>query len=271
MTGQTNGSLVQVRGLHFQRDGRPILNGVDLDVVRGRITAILGPSACGKSTLLRNITGEWRPSAGTVEFDGINVHQLHRRDLFKLRRRIGMQFQSGTGALLTDLTVFENVAFPLREHTDLPESMIRDVVLMKLELVGLRGARDLYAAQLSGGMARRVALARAIVFDPDLVIYDEPFAGQDPINVGSLMRVLQTFNRGLGLTAIVVSHSVEETLAISDYAYVMVEGRLIEHGTPEDIVHSKSEHVQQFLKGNADGPVAFHYPTNPGASTWPGF
>ena len=254
-------ALVRVRGLHFSHGPRVIYDGVDLDIPRGKVTAIMGPSGTGKTTLLRLIGGQWRPSAGTVEFDGIDVHALARKPLFELRKRMGLLFQNG--ALLTDLSVFDNVAFPLREHTKLPESMIRDLVLMKLEAVGLRGARDLYPEQLSGGMARRVALARAISLDPELVMYDEPFTGQDPISMGVLMRLIRTLNDALGLTSIVVSHDVEEVLSISDHAYVISGGKVLGAGDAADVRASRSEWVQQFLKGEPDGPVPFHYKAAP--------
>jgi phospholipid/cholesterol/gamma-HCH transport system ATP-binding protein len=238
-----------------------IFDGVDVDIQRGKVTAIMGPSGTGKTTLLRIIGGQWRPSGGSVEFDGVNVHQQRRGALYELRKRMGMLFQNG--ALLTDLSVFENVAFPLREHTRLPESMIRDLVLMKLEAVGLRGARDLFPAQLSGGMSRRVGLARAIALDPALVMYDEPFAGQDPISMGVLMRLIRSLNDALGLTSIVVSHDVAEVLSICDHAYVISGGKVLAHGAPDAIRNSDSAYVQQFLRGLPDGPVAFHYKAPP--------
>lgn len=253
--------LVRVRGLHFSHGPRMIYDGVDVDIPRGKVTAIMGPSGTGKTTLLRIIGGQWRPAAGTAEFDGINVHKLGTRELFDLRKRMGMLFQNG--ALLTDLSVFENIAFPIREHTQLPESMIRDLVLMKLEAVGLRGARDLYPSQLSGGMARRVALARAIALDPALVMFDEPFTGQDPISMGVLMRLIRSINDALGLTSIVVSHDVDEVLSIADYAYVVAGGKVLAHGTAEQVRASQSEYVKQFLQGLPDGPVAFHYKARP--------
>lgn len=254
-------ALVRVRGLSFSHGPRVIYDGVDVDIPRGKVTAVMGPSGTGKTTLLRIIGGQWLPAAGTVEFDGVNVHALRRKALYDLRKRMGMLFQNG--ALLTDLSVFENVAFPLREHTKLPESMIRDLVLMKLEAVGLRGARDLYPSQLSGGMSRRVGLARAIALDPDLVMYDEPFTGQDPISMGVLMRLIRSLNDALGLTSIVVSHDVEEVLSISDYAYVIAGGKVLARGTPDSIRNSDSPYVQQFLRGEPDGPVAFHYKAAP--------
>jgi phospholipid/cholesterol/gamma-HCH transport system ATP-binding protein len=249
--------LVRARGVHFGHGSRVIYDGVDIDIPRGKVTAIMGPSGTGKTTLLRLIGGQWRPKSGTVEFDGVNVHALGRAPLYELRKRMGMLFQNG--ALLTDLSVFENVAFPLREQTKLPESMIRDLVLMKLQAVGLRGAHGLYPQQLSGGMSRRVALARAIALDPDLVMYDEPFAGQDPISMGVLMRLIRTLNDALGLTSIVVSHDLAEVLSIADYGYMVADGKVQVHGVPDDIRQSDHPWVQQFLKGEPDGPVAFHY------------
>lgn len=256
--GSGDDVLVRIRGLRFRHGERVVLDGVDMDFRRGRVTAVMGPSGTGKTTLLRLIGGQLRPDEGTVEVDGRDVHRLPRRELYALRRRIGMLFQSG--ALLTDLDVFENVAFPLREHTDLPEPMIRDLVLMKLQAVGLRGARRLMPAQLSGGMARRVALARAIALDPMMVLYDEPFTGQDPISMGVLLQLIRLLNDALGLTSIVVSHDVQETAAIADYLYVISDGRVVEHGTPEALARSASPWVRQFMQGLPDGPVPFHYP-----------
>ncbi len=261
MSTTFNDALVRVRGLKFAHGPRVIYDGVDLDIPRGKITAIMGPSGTGKTTMLRLIGGQWRPSAGTVEFDGVNVHDRSRSQLFEMRKRMGMLFQNG--ALLTDLTVFDNVAFPLREHTRLPEAMIRDLVLMKLNAVGLRGARDLYPEELSGGMSRRVALARAISLDPQLVMYDEPFTGQDPISMGVLMRLIRTFNDALGLTSIVVSHDVDEVLSICDHAYVISGGKVLGHGSSDEVRASQSAWVQQFLKGEPDGPVPFHYKAPP--------
>ena len=260
MTSTGQETLVRVRGLRFGFGARTIYDGVDLDIPRGKITCIMGPSGTGKTTLLRLIGGQWRPRAGTVEFDGVDVHRQSRSGLFALRKRIGVMFQSG--ALLTDLSVYDNVAFPLREHTSLPESMVHDLVLMKLEAVGLRGAAELFPEQISGGMARRVALARAIALEPDMVMYDEPFTGQDPISMGVLIRLIRTLNQDLGMTSIIVSHDVAEVLSISDQAYVVAGGKVLDHGTPEQIRGSKSELVQQFLHGQADGPVPFHYKTS---------
>lgn len=254
-------SLVTARGLHFSHGPRVIYDGIDIDIARGKVTAIMGPSGTGKTTLLRLIGGQWRPSKGTIEFDGVNVHKLRRKPLYALRRRMGMLFQHG--ALLTDLNVFENVAFPLREHSDLPEPLIRDLVLLKLDAVGLRGAANLMPESLSGGMSRRVALARAVVFDPELVMYDEPFTGQDPISMGVLMRLIRDLNNALGLTSIVVSHDVNEVLSIADYAYIVAGGKVIAAGTPDTLIHTEDPLARQFLRGDADGPVRFHYPAPP--------
>lgn len=260
MTGvfADNDILVSIRDLSFYRGGRKIFDGVNLDIPRGKITAIMGPSGTGKTTLLKLIGGQLRPDAGQVSVEGYIVHQQRRKELYELRKRMGMLFQSG--ALLTDLNVFENVAFPLREHTRLSESMIRSLVLMKLESVGLRGARRLMPAELSGGMARRVALARAIVLDPMMILYDEPFTGQDPISMGVLVKLIHNLNNGLGLTSIVVSHDVRETIAIADYVYLISEGRVVAQGTPDEIEHTPSPWIQQFMHGEADGPVPFHFP-----------
>lgn len=249
--------LIIIRDLHFSRGDRVIFDGMDIDIPRGKVTAIMGPSGTGKTTLLKLIGGQLRPSHGTIEVDGLDVHKLSRKALFKLRMRMGMLFQ--TGALLTDLTVYDNVAYPLREHTDLPESMIRRLVLMKLEAVGLRGARELLPSALSGGMARRVALARAISLDPMMVMYDEPFTGQDPISMGVLAQLVRRLNDAVGLTSILVSHDVEETSAISDLVYVINGGKVIEQGTPSELANSSSASVRQFMSGLPDGPVGFHY------------
>ncbi|MGF1612793.1 MAG: ABC transporter ATP-binding protein [Gammaproteobacteria bacterium] len=250
--------LVSIQGLRFCRGGRRIFSGIDIEIARGKVTAIMGPSGTGKTTLLQLIGGQLKPERGSVRVDGLDVHRLSRGKLFELRKRIGMLFQSG--ALFTDLSVFDNVAFPLREHTRLPEPIVRDLVLMKLEAVGLRGARHLMPQQLSGGMKRRVALARAMALDPLIIMYDEPFTGQDPIGMGILVQLIRRFNDALGLTSIVVSHDVQETLAIADEAYVLADGKVIEHGTPESLRASDSEWVRQFLLGLPDGPLPFHYP-----------
>jgi phospholipid/cholesterol/gamma-HCH transport system ATP-binding protein len=251
-------ALVEVRDLHFARGERVIFSGVDLDIRRGSVTAIMGPSGTGKTTLLKLIGGQIQPARGTVRVDGAHVAALGRRELFALRKRMGMLFQSG--ALLTDLTVFDNVAFPIREHTTLPESMVRDLVLMKLETVGLRNARTLYPRELSGGMARRVALARAIALDPMMILYDEPFAGQDPISMGILVRMIRRLNDALGLTSIVVSHDVPETASIADHIYMIADGRIVGQGTPDELRREGGPWVHQFMEGEPDGPVPFHYP-----------
>ncbi len=251
-------SLVEIRGLRFVRGTRAIFDGLDIDIARGKVTAIMGPSGTGKTTLLKLIGGQLRPTAGTVTVDGQNVHRLRRGGLYSLRKRMGMLFQSG--ALLTDLSVYDNVAFPLREHTDLPEVMVRDLVLMKLQAVGLRGARDLMPSELSGGMARRIALARAIALDPMMIMYDEPFTGLDPISKAAIVELIDTLNEALGLTSIVVSHDVQETAAISDYIYVLAEGKVVGQGTPDELRASPSEWVRQFMQGLPDGPVPYHYP-----------
>lgn len=250
--------LIAIRGLRFARGALTIFDGVNLDIPRGKITAIMGPSGTGKTTLLRLIGGQLRPQAGRIAIDGQCVHELGRRGLYQLRKRMGMLFQSG--ALFTDLNVFENVAFPLREHTRLPENLIRTLALIKLESVGLRGARDLMPAQLSGGMARRVALARAIALDPVMIMYDEPFSGQDPISMGVLIKLIQTINDALGLTSIIVSHDVQETASIADYIYLISSGQVVEHGRPEQLGRSPSAWVKQFLRALPDGPMPFHYP-----------
>ena len=253
----TEDPIVQIRGLRYFRGTRPIFDGVDIDITRGKLTAIMGPSGTGKTTLLRLIGGQLKPDAGSIVVDGENVAKLDHKQLYQLRKRMGMLFQNG--ALLTDISVFDNVAFPLREHTRLTDSMIRDLVLMKLQAVGLRGAHKLMPSELSGGMSRRVALARAITLDPMMIMYDEPFTGQDPISMGVLVSLLKKLNDALNLTSVLVSHDVKETLSIADYAYVISEGKVVEHGTAEAIKNSKSEWVHQFIHGESDGPVPFHY------------
>jgi len=255
---RSQNSLVAVRNLTFARGENKIFKDVSMDFERGKITAIMGPSGTGKTTLLKLIGGQLQPGHGSITVDNSNVHRLRRSQLFSLRKRIGMLFQSG--ALLTDMNVYDNVAFPLREHTQLTESMIRSLVLMKLQAVGLRGARHLMPNELSGGMARRVALARAIALDPMMIMYDEPFTGQDPISKGVLVHLIKSLNTTLGLTTIIVSHDVHETAQIADYIYVVSGGSVIGQGTPDEIRHSSSEWVKQFMDGSADGPVHFHYP-----------
>ncbi len=249
--------LIKIRDLHFYRGDNAIFEGVNIDIQRGKVTAIMGPSGTGKTTLLKLIGGQLRPDRGTIEVDGQDVHKLSRSRLYELRKRMGMLFQSG--ALLTDINVFDNVAFPLREHTDLSESMIRDLVLMKLQAVGLRNARDLQPSQLSGGMARRVALARAMALEPMMIMYDEPFTGQDPISMGTLVNLIHRINDAMGLTSIVVSHDVAETAEIADYIYLLSGGKIIEHGSTVQLKRSGSQWVQQFMQGLPDGPVPFHY------------
>ncbi|MDQ8036896.1 MAG: ATP-binding cassette domain-containing protein [Pedobacter sp.] len=251
-------NLVEIRNLTFSRGKRTIFKGVSLDIARGKVTAIMGPSGCGKTTLLRFIGGQLRPDSGEVFVEGRNVPDLKRDELFATRAKMGLLFQSG--ALFTDLSVFENVAFPLRAHTTLSEPLIRELVLMKLEAVGLRGAEDLMPAELSGGMNRRAALARAIALDPSLIMYDEPFAGQDPIVMGVLVTLIRTLREALGLTTVIVSHDIDETMSIADYIYVLADGQVIGEGTPEQLRASESPFVQQFLNGHADGPVRFRYP-----------
>ncbi len=247
-----------LRGVQYSVDDKPIFRGLDLAIARGHVTAIMGPSGTGKTTLLRLITGQVQAEQGEVVVDGRNVAQLRRNELYALRRRMGMLFQNG--ALLTDLDVFENVAFPLREHTHLPERLIRTLVLTKLHAVGLRGAARLMPQQLSGGMGRRVALARAIVTDPDILIYDEPFAGLDPISMGVVMRLIRSLNDALGISSIVVTHDVREISQIADASYILSEGQVVASGTPAELRDHPSPVVKQFMEGAADGPVPFHYP-----------
>ena len=251
-------AVVDVRDVHYAIGGRAIFSGLTLQARRGRITAVMGPSGTGKTTLLRLITAQAYAARGEVRVWGRNVATLRSREVFAMRQRMGMLFQNG--ALLTDLDVFENVAFPLREHTRLPESLIRDIVLTKLNAVGLRGAARLMPAELSGGMARRVALARAIVMDPELLIYDEPFVGLDPIALGVILRLVQKMNEALGLTSIVVSHDVQELSTIAHDSYLISEGRVVAAGTPQELAGGGSPIVQQFMSGSPDGPVPFHYP-----------
>lgn len=254
-------ALVRVRGLHFRRGDHRIFNAVDLDIPRGKVTAIMGPSGTGKTTLLKLISGQLRADAGQIEVDGQRIDALNRAELYALRTRMGMLFQSG--ALLTDLTVFENVAYPLREHGKLPESVLRKLVMIKLEAVGLRGAAELMPSQLSGGMARRVALARAVALDPMMIMYDEPFTGQDPISMGVLVALIRQLNDASGLTSIVVSHDVDETAGIADHLYILANGEVMASGTPQQVAASDSAWVRQFMDGDPDGPVHYHYPAAP--------
>lgn len=255
--------LVDVSDLHFNYDGRPVLQGINMKIRRGSVVAIMGGSGCGKTTLLRCIGGQLRPSSGAVSVDGLSIAAASQSALYALRRRMGMLFQFG--ALFTDLSVFENVAFPLREHTDLSEELIRDLVLMKLESVGLRGARDLMPGALSGGMARRVALARAIALDPMLIMYDEPFTGLDPIALGVIGELIRRLNDALGATSIMVTHDVQESLQIVDYIYFLNGGRVVAEGTPDQIRASDDPFVHQFVHAKSDGPVHFDYPAAPAA------
>ena len=250
--------IIDVRGLHYGVEGRKIFDGVDITVERGSITAVMGPSGTGKTTLLRLITGQSVPSAGSVKVFGEDIGGYGRQGLLALRRRMGMLFQNG--ALLTDLDVFENVAFPVRQHTKLPEPLLRRLVLMKLEAVGLRGAAKLMPQELSGGMARRVALARAIVMDPEILIYDEPFVGLDPISMGMVCRLIRELNDALGITSIVVSHDVQEVGTIADRSYLLAGGKVVASGNAEQLQATHDPAVRQFMDGLPDGPVPFHYP-----------
>jgi phospholipid/cholesterol/gamma-HCH transport system ATP-binding protein len=251
-------NFIEIRGLYFARDDKVIFDGVDIDIPAGKITAIMGPSGTGKTTLLRLIGGQLRAQRGRVLVDGQDVAKLSRSELFHLRKRLGMLFQSS--ALFNDMSVFDNVAFPLRQHTDLPESMIRDIVLLKLQAVGLRGARNKMPVELSGGMARRAALARTIALDPELIMYDEPFTGQDPISMGVLVNLIHRLNQALSATSVVVSHDVHETAKIADLIYLIAEGKVIASGSPTQLDRSSNERVRQFMHGLPDGPVPFHYP-----------
>jgi phospholipid/cholesterol/gamma-HCH transport system ATP-binding protein len=254
----TDDVVVAVRDVHYAAGGRAIFAGLDLAVRRGRITAIMGPSGTGKTTLLRLITRQVAPSGGQVTVFGKDLADCRRNEVYALRRRMGLLFQNG--ALLTDLDVFENVAFPVREHTDLPEPLVRLLVLTKLQAVGLRGAATLMPGELSGGMARRVALARAIVMDPEILLYDEPFVGLDPISLGFILRLIKHMNQALGITSVVVSHDVQELATIADDSYLISEGRVAAAGTPAQLKASDSAAVRQFMTGSAEGPVPFHYP-----------
>lgn len=252
---------VEIKNLSFTRGERDIFNNINMTVAQGKITAIMGPSGSGKTTLLRLIGAQLTPNQGDIFVHGQNIHQLSRKELYAARRDMGLLFQSS--ALFTHLSVFDNVAFPLREHTDLNCSMLRDIVLMKLEAVGLRGAADLMPEQLSGGMARRVALARTIALDPGLMMYDEPFTGQDPISMGVLVRLIKRLNELLHTTTIIVSHDVEETCSIADYIYLISSGTVIGQGSPAELIQSEDPKVKQFMHGEADGAVPFHYPARP--------
>ncbi|OUR59908.1 phospholipid ABC transporter ATP-binding protein MlaF [Colwellia sp. 39_35_sub15_T18] len=259
MTTQVNSdNLVAINNLTFKRGERVIYDDISLVIPKGKVTAIMGPSGIGKTTLLRLIGGQIRPESGQILFAGKDIPKLSRKELYETRKRMSMLFQSG--ALFTDMSVYDNIAFPIREHSNLPEAIIEKIVLMKLEAVGLRGARDLQPNELSGGMARRVALARSIALDPELILYDEPFAGQDPISMGVIVRLIRSLSDALGLTSVVVSHDVPEVMSIADYIYIIAEQKIIGQGTPEQIRQDDSALVKQFVQGQADGPVPFHFP-----------
>ena len=251
-------NLVEIRDLHFSYGDRPILQNLSMDFPRGKLIAVMGGSGSGKTTVLRLIGGQIKPQRGTVAVNGEVVNRLDTDGLYRLRRKMGMLFQFG--ALFTDLTVFENVAFPLREHTDLPEELIRDLVLMRLNAVGLRNAAGLKPNEISGGMARRVALARAVALDPALIMYDEPFAGLDPISMGVTANLIRNLNDALGSTSILVSHDVNETFLIADYVYFLSAGKIVAAGTPDEMRRSTDPYVKQFVNAEPDGPVPFHYP-----------
>jgi len=251
-------SLVELRHLTFGYGDRIILDDISMSVPRGKVTALMGASGGGKTTILRMIGGQNRAQSGAVLFDGQDITPMNQTQLYSARRRMGMLFQFG--ALFADLNVFENVAFPLREHTQLPEALIRDIVLMKLNAVGLRGARDLMPSDLSGGMARRIALARAIALDPELVMYDEPFSGLDPISLGTAARLIRQLNDSMGLTSVFVSHELEQTFAIADHVVILANGKIAVQGTPDQVRQSTDPLVYQYVNALSDGPVRFHYP-----------
>lgn len=254
---ETSENLIEITDLKYSRGARPIFDGLNLVIKRGEVTALMGPSGTGKTTLLRLITRQLIPQQGVIRVDGTDISKLSLRRLYTLRQRFGMLFQNG--ALLTDISVFENVAFPLREHTRLTNRLIRHVVLTKLHAVGLRGAADMMPSQLSGGMARRVALARAMVMDPEILIYDEPFVGLDPISMGVIVRLVRKMNDALGITSIIVSHDVAEVSTVADRSFLISEGKVAASGSPDELRTAKSELVRQFMHGMADGPVAFHF------------
>ncbi|MBY0455076.1 MAG: ABC transporter ATP-binding protein [Burkholderiaceae bacterium] len=254
----SSAAFAELRDVHFSYGDRPILRGLSLAVPRGKVTAIMGASGGGKTTVLRLLSGQQKAQRGQVLFDGQDVGRMDMVQLYAARRRMGMLFQFG--ALFTDMTVFENVAFPLREHTDLPEALVRDIVLMKLNAVGLRGARDLMPGQISGGMARRVALARSIALDPELVMYDEPFAGLDPISLGTAAQLIRQLNDAMGLTTILVSHDIEATFQLADHVIILGPGTIAAQGTPDEVRQSTDALVHQFVNALPTGPVPFHYP-----------
>lgn len=250
-------NIIEIRDLDYSRGQKEIFKGLNIDIARGQVTAIMGPSGTGKTTLLGLITRQIVPDHGRILIDGQDIATLNQQDLYRLRRRMGMLFQQG--ALLTDYSVFENVAFPLREHTRLPNRLIRHIVLTKLHAVGLRGAADMMPSELSGGMARRVALARAMVMDPEIVIYDEPFVGLDPISMGVIVRLVRKMNDALDISSIIVSHDVQEISTVADNTYLISDGKVVASGSPDELHNTTSDLVRQFMHGMADGPVAFHY------------
>ena len=251
-------SLIRIRDLSFSHGERLIYDNISLDIPKGKITALMGPSGIGKTTLLRLIGGQLKPDSGQILFDGLDIPRLKRSELYGIRKRMSMLFQSG--ALFSGISVFDNVAYPLREHTQLPEEIIRTLVLMKLESVGLRGAANLMPSQLSGGMARRAALARAIALDPELIMYDEPFAGQDPITMAVLVKLIRDLNQSLGITSVIVSHDVAEVMSIADHVYLIANHQIVAQGSPEELRQEGNPEVVQFIQGLPDGPVPFHYP-----------
>jgi phospholipid/cholesterol/gamma-HCH transport system ATP-binding protein len=258
MNANQDDALIRIRGLRTVLNGKTIFSGVDLDIPSGKITAIMGPSGTGKTTLMRHITGQLAPDAGEVIVAGRNVWTLSRAGLFELREKIGYLFQNS--ALLTDYSVFENVAFPLRQHLRLPEEILRDIVLTKLQAVGLRGAAELMPSELSGGMVRRIALARAIVRDPMLIIYDEPFVGLDPIALNQILKLIRTLNQTLGITSILVAHELAAVRQVADSIYLIAAGKIAAHGAPDELARGETPWTKQFFAGEADGPVPFHYP-----------
>ncbi len=260
-TSQSSGNLVEISDLHFAYENNAVLKGVKLSIPRGKVVGILGVSGCGKTTLLKHIGGQLRPSHGSVSFDGQVVHKLGNADLYAIRRKMGMMFQ--VSGLFSDLSVYDNIAYPMREHTDLPEDVIHDLVLMKLHAVGLRGAHALRTSELSGGMERRVALARAIALDPTLIMYDEPFAGLDPISLNTIADLIRRLNDALGLTSIVVTYDVSESLKVADYVYFIHDGVVVAEGNAAEMVDSRDPFVHQFVHAQPDGPVAFQYPNRP--------
>ena len=253
-----NDDLITISDLTFSHGDRLLYDRINLTIPRGKVTAVMGPSGIGKTTLLRLIGGQLKPESGQILFDGEDVPTLSRSRLYEVRKRMSMLFQSG--ALFTGMTVFDNVAFPLREHSGLPEELIRTIVMMKLQAVGLRGAAKLMPSELSGGMARRAALARSIALDPDLIMYDEPFVGQDPITMAVLVKLIKELNDALGITSVIVTHDVKEVLSIADYAYIIANRKVVAHGTPEQLREEHNPEVEQFLKGLPNGPVPFHFP-----------